>query len=45
VTPAKLERDRWLRQGIPFVRHGRQIRYRRIDVESYLHAHTEVVEA
>lgn len=43
VTMAKLERDRWLKAGIPYVRHGRQVRYRRIDVENYLHAHTEAV--
>jgi hypothetical protein len=43
VTAAKLERDRWLRQGIPCVRHGRQVRYRKSDIEKYLRAHTDIV--
>jgi hypothetical protein len=34
-----LNRDRWLKTGIPFIRVGpKTIRYRRADIEEYLNA-------
>jgi hypothetical protein len=39
-----IRRDRLLRRGVPFVRLGHLIRYRRADVLSYIAAHTEKTE-
>jgi excisionase family DNA binding protein len=41
ISVAKLERDTWLRQGLPIIRVGRQVRYRKADVVAYLEANTE----
>jgi len=35
-----LEADRLHRRGIPYVKIGRQVRYRRSDIEAYLAANT-----
>lgn len=35
-SPALLERDRWAGGGIPFVKMGRSVRYRKSDVLIYL---------
>jgi hypothetical protein len=43
-SEAKLERDTWMRQGIPIVRLGRHIRYRKSDVEEYLRERTVKME-
>jgi phage terminase Nu1 subunit (DNA packaging protein) len=39
-SEATLERDTWKQQGIPVVRLGRRIRYRKSDVEDYLRERT-----
>ncbi len=36
TTPGNLAQDRYLGRGIPFVKHGRRVRYRRDDVLAYL---------
>jgi len=40
-----IRRDRLLRRGVPFVRVGHLIRYRRADVLSYLTSHTQKTES
>lgn len=35
-STAKLERDRWLGGGIPFIKFGRAVRYRKSDVLAWL---------
>lgn len=34
---------RWLRVGLPYVKVGRAVRYRRTDIERYLDEHTVAV--
>jgi excisionase family DNA binding protein len=38
-SEATLERDRWAGGGIPFVRIGRSVRYRKRDVLTWLEQH------
>lgn len=40
VSEKTLERDRFLRRGIPYVKVGRLVRYRITDVERHLAANT-----
>ncbi len=40
-TVAKLERDAWLGQGLPLVRVGRAVRYRKRSVEAFIAANEE----
>lgn len=42
TTPAKLAHDRYLRQGLPYVKFGRRVLYRWADVHQYLDANTVV---
>lgn len=37
-STATLERDRWQRQGLPYVKHGRNVRYRKGDVVAHIGA-------
>lgn len=37
-SEASLAQDRYLRQGVPFIRIGRRIRYLKSDVQAYLSA-------
>lgn len=39
VKPATLEQKRWLGDGIPYVKVGRLVRYRRKDIDAYLDKH------
>jgi excisionase family DNA binding protein len=39
VSPQILRRDRWLRQGLRFVKIGRLVRYDRADVEVFVEKH------
>lgn len=34
-----IERDRWAGTGIPFVKMGRWVRYRKIDIHNWLQSH------
>ncbi len=36
---ATIERDRWAGSGVPFVRQGRSVRYRKKDIVAWLDAH------
>lgn len=36
---ATLERDRWIGIGIPFIKMGRLVRYRKCDVHAWLEQH------
>lgn len=36
---ATIERDRWAGTGVPFVKMGRLVRYRKIDIISWLKQH------
>lgn len=36
---ALIERDRWAGTGIPFVKIGRMVRYRKIDINTWLGGH------
>ncbi len=36
---ATIERDRWLGNGIPFIKIGRMVRYRKSDINLFLQAH------
>lgn len=36
ISPKTLERDRWLKQGLPFVKVGRAVRYRAADVAALI---------
>lgn len=38
-SPASIRRDRRLRRGMPFIRVGRTIRYRRSSVLAFMAAH------
>ncbi|MDS1115305.1 helix-turn-helix domain-containing protein [Gordonia westfalica] len=40
TTTAALSQDRYLGQGIPYVKHGRKVLYRWEDLHSYLAANT-----
>lgn len=40
ITANKLQRDRWAGTGLPYIKIGRCVRYRRSDVEAYLASHT-----
>lgn len=42
VSPATLERWRVRREGPPFVKLGRLVRYRGADLDAYVRAHTTV---
>jgi hypothetical protein len=35
-SAATLERDRWHGSGIPFIKVGRMVRYRKLDIRSWL---------
>lgn len=39
---ATLERDRWLGGGIPFMKIGRMVRYRKSDIRAWLEMHATV---
>lgn len=39
---ATLERDRWAGTGIPFVKMGRLVRYRKSDIQTWLEQHQSV---
>ncbi|MCD6040115.1 MAG: hypothetical protein K0S27_1515 [Gammaproteobacteria bacterium] len=36
---ATIERDRWLGNGIPFIKIGRMVRYKKSDISLWLEAH------
>lgn len=36
---ATIERDRWIGSGIPFVKIGRLVRYRKSDIQDWLMQH------
>lgn len=38
-SEAKLERDRWAGTGIPFIKIGRKVKYRKGDVLNWLNQH------
>lgn len=40
---ATLERDRWAGGGIPFVKIGRMVRYRKADIGAWIEKHTSVL--
>jgi hypothetical protein len=40
AKPDSLNQDRYLKRGLPYIRIGRRIRYRREDVLKYLAANT-----
>lgn len=35
-SPAKAERDRWAGTGVPFIKIGHSVRYRKSDIVEYL---------
>lgn len=37
---AKLQKDRHLRKGIPFVKHGSQVRYKLTDISKFIEHNT-----
>lgn len=39
---ATLERDRWAGTGVPFVKMGRLVRYRKADIHEWLEQHQSV---
>jgi hypothetical protein len=39
---ATLERDRWVGIGIPFVKMGRLVRYRKSDIRTWLDQHISI---
>ena len=39
---ATLERDRWAGTGVPFVKMGRLVRYRKSDITAWLEKHQSV---
>lgn len=39
---ATIERDRWAGTGIPFVKIGRLVRYRKSDIKEWLNKHKSV---
>jgi hypothetical protein len=40
TSEENLAQDRYLRRGIPYIKHGRRVLYRWADVEDYLAANT-----
>lgn len=38
VSPQKLERDRWCDKRIPYVKMGRHVRYRAVDLIAYVNS-------
>lgn len=40
---ATLERDRWAGSGVPFVKMGRLVRYRKSDIKAWLEQHQPVL--
>jgi len=40
TTTASLANDRYLRKGLPYVKHGSRVLYRACDIDAYLDAHT-----
>lgn len=38
ISPKTLERDRWLKQGLPFIKVGRSVRYRASDIAEFIGA-------
>ena len=36
---ATIERDRWIGNGIPFIKIGRMVRYRKSDISLWLESH------
>lgn len=36
---ATIERDRWIGDGIPFIKIGRLVRYRKTDIKTWLDKH------
>lgn len=39
---ATIERDRWAGTGIPFIKMGRLVRYRKVDISTWLASHQTV---
>jgi hypothetical protein len=39
---ATLERDRWIGIGIPFIKMGRLVRYRKSDIRMWLEGHRSI---
>lgn len=39
---ATLERDRWVGIGIPFIKMGRLVRYRKSDIRTWLERHHSI---
>ena len=39
ISEAKLERDRWLGDGIPYLKLGKTVRYRKKNVLAWLEQH------
>lgn len=39
---ATLERDRWIGIGVPFIKMGRLVRYRKSDIRAWLELHNPV---
>lgn len=39
---ATLERDRWVGTGVPFIKMGRLVRYRKSDIRAWLERHHSV---
>jgi excisionase family DNA binding protein len=44
ISTKKLERDRWMEQGLPFVRVGRAVRYRAEDIEAFIASNRKVAK-
>lgn len=40
TTTSTLAQDRYLRKGLPYVKHGARVLYRAADIDAYLDAHT-----
>lgn len=45
VSEASLANDRYLQQGIPYIKVGKRVRYRRADVIAFIDANTVEVSA
>lgn len=39
---ATLERDRWVGTGVPFIKVGRLVRYRKSDIRAWLEQHQAI---
>jgi hypothetical protein len=39
---ATIERDRWIGNGIPFIKIGRMVRYRKTDIKIWLDRHASL---